>query len=237
MNQNNYPYIICHMMTSLDGKIASGDDTDMLGDYFDLYTLTEDKYQAKAWMCGRVTMQMFASSEPEQLPTQVFNVDDQSYFSNKVSDYYMFGVDTKGLLRWNKNAIKLSNVSEELNLVIIVTKTTPKSYLAYLKEKGISYIVSGEDEIDFELLFRTMKDKLGIEKLLLEGGGIINGSVLSAGFIDEISLLLTPIVANRSKAPALFERSVDDAINITKFSLIELEKLEKDCVILRYKRK
>ncbi|MDO7904818.1 hypothetical protein Q5741_00150 [Paenibacillus sp. JX-17] len=52
------PYIICHMVTSLDGKI--------IGDYLKVeraayfteeYEEIHGRYESKAWMCGRVTME------------------------------------------------------------------------------------------------------------------------------------------------------------------------------------
>jgi riboflavin biosynthesis pyrimidine reductase len=46
---------------------------------------------------------------------------------------------------------------------------------------------------------------LGIERLLLEGGGNINGAFLRAGLIDEISLILVPAIDGASGVPALFD--------------------------------
>lgn len=229
-------YIICHMMTSLDGKIASGEEKDILGDYFNLYMQTEGNYKSNSWLLGRVTMQMFASKEDHKLPEDFEEIEETNFIAEPVSNYYLFGIDTKGILRWNKNTVKFENVDDELNLIIVVTRSTPKNYLSYLRSKNISYIFAGEDEIDFENLFATIKKDFKIDTLLLEGGGLINGSVLAAGFIDEISLLLTPIVVNRSKAPSLFERSVDEELNIKKFTLFDIQKLELDCVLLRYKK-
>ena len=148
----------------------------------------------------------------------------------------MFGVDTKGLLRWSKNTIKLSNVSENVNLVMIVTKTTPKAYLDYLQEKAISYLVAGDNVINFNVLFKSMKENLGVEKLLLEGGGLLNGSVMAEDLIDEISLLVTPLIVNKSQAPSVFERKVEESLNITHYTLTDVQRLEKDSVWLRYKK-
>lgn len=234
--KNKHPYIICHMMTSLDGKIASGEEVDVLDDFFGLYTQTEDEHKCNAYMCGRKTMEMFASKDSHELPESSNEEYENIFISDSQGYEYFFGVDTKGVLRWNSNKLKLSNVEENINLVIITTKNTPKQYLAYLRSKDISYIIAGVDSIDFELLFSIIYEKFGVQKLLLEGGGIINGLVLSSGFIDEISLLLTPIVVNRSKAPSLFESDNESEISINHFELISLERTEKDCVWLRYKK-
>src|SRR5690349_9242740 len=122
MTHNAKPYIICHMMSTLDGKTASGTDVDILADYFTLYTKTEDKLNATAWMCGRVTMKMFSSGQDTPLPKASIMVPDSDYFAPFKTSYFMFATDTRGSLRWDRNTIALSNVTEKLHLVIIVTR-------------------------------------------------------------------------------------------------------------------
>lgn len=234
--QQSRPKIICHMMSTIEGKITSGESVDILDDYFPLYTKIEDMLSVKAWMCGRVTMQMFTTVKSTPLPQRTSSIDDQDFLTPFSGSHFMFGVDTKGLLRWDKNTIKLSNIEKPLHLVIIVTKSTPKEYLAHLREQHISYLVAGDNEINFQQLFISIKEKFHIDTLLLEGGGLLNGSVMAGDFVDEISLLLTPIVVNRTKAPSLFERKVEEPIDITKYKLTYVEKMEKDVVWLRYKK-
>jgi hypothetical protein len=49
------------MMTTLDGKIDSGiKGKDILGDFYNLYSQLEQQLKPQAWMCGRVTMEMFS---------------------------------------------------------------------------------------------------------------------------------------------------------------------------------
>jgi 2,5-diamino-6-(ribosylamino)-4(3H)-pyrimidinone 5'-phosphate reductase len=40
---------------------------------------------------------------------------------------------------------------------------------------------------------------------MLEGGGGINGSMLRAGLVDEVSLLVAPVADGRVGTPALFD--------------------------------
>ena len=233
------PHIICHMMSTIDGKITGGDGVDIMNDeFFGLYTETEDMLQPHtAWMCGRVTMQMFAGKDASPLPALSSQIELTDHIAPHKENLYMFGVDTKGLLRWDKNTIQLSNVTNPLHLIVVVTETTPKEYLKYLQNKDISYLMAGTDSIDFPKLFTSIKEKLNVETLLLEGGGLLNGSVMAADMVDEISLLLTPKVANRGNAPSLFERKVEEPLHITDYSLADVKQMEKGSVWLRYKKK
>lgn len=238
MVNHGRPLIICHMMSTIDGKITGGDGVDIMSDeFFGLYTETENMLPTHtAWMCGRVTMQMFASTEAQVLPVLSRQIDDSNNIAEHESNLYMFGIDTKGQLRWDSNSIKLSNVDTALHLVIVVTKSTPKEYLQYLQDKGISYLVAGNESIDFSTLFTSIKEKMNVEALLLEGGGILNGSVMAADMVDEISLLLTPKVANRGNAPSLFERKVEEPLRVTDYSLIDVKQMAKGSIWLRYKK-
>jgi len=234
---NGKLHVICHMMTTIDGKIASGEGVDILDEYFDLYTKAEDMLpEHTGWMCGRVTMQMFAKDTLETLPETSENNLHEHFIAPHTSTKFFFGVDTKGLLRWKGNTIQLTNVKDPLHFVIIVTKSTPSSYLSYLKSMGISYIVSGESTIDFSKLFLEIHSHFGVETLLLEGGGLLNGAVMEAGFVDEISLLLTPTVLNKSSAPSLFERKGIAQIDTKKYTIHSVQTLEKNCVWIRYVR-
>lgn len=222
-------------MSTIDGKIASGTGVDILEDYFELYTKTEDKLECKNWLIGRVTMEMFAESVNTPLPELDQEITNADFLVENKQQPFMFAVDAKGLLRWKDNTVKLSNVSEKLHLVVLVTNETPKKYLAYLKNKQISYIFGGDKEIDFAKALERISEKFTVEKLLLEGGGILNGSLMSNDLVDEISLLLTPRVLNKTNAPSVFERKTDE-VNTKDFSLFSFEKTEKDAVWLRYKR-
>jgi riboflavin biosynthesis pyrimidine reductase len=147
----------------------------------------------------------------------------------------MVAVDTKGLLRWKHNVITFGDQSVH-SIITVVTHTTPKEYLNYIQEKDISYIFAGENEVDFELVFQKLKQNFQIDTLALEGGGLLNGSVMAADLIDEISLLLTPLVLNRTSAPVVFERKGDEELDVKKYTLLEVKKMENDAVWLRYKK-
>ncbi|HCS78929.1 TPA: hypothetical protein DIV55_04270 [Patescibacteria group bacterium] len=237
MVEQNRPYVVCHMMSTIDGKIASGvKGVEILNDHFEIYTQVEHLLEAKAWLCGRVTMEMFAQGVGTPLPPLTKEVDSSDFIAPYNGSNFMVAVDTKGLLRWDSNMITLSNQPEKEHLIVVVTSQTPKDYLAYLQSKSISYVFGGQEEVDFGELFHKLKDKFHIDRLLLEGGGLLNGSVMAAGLVDEISLLVTPLALNKASAPSVFERRTDD-VDVTKYSLFEVKQMDKDTVWLRYKKK
>jgi len=233
------PYIICHMMASIDGKITFGKingqevSRQVFDDYFDIYVETESSYHAKAIMFGRVTMEMFATKEPVQFSKTVNAIALKDFFPNKPENIAIT-IDTQGKLRWSENTILINGL--KYNLVVTVTKQTAVDYLAYLQQKQIGYIIAGDDSIDFEKLFRKLRSLLGIEKVILEGGGLTNGSIIKQDLIDEISLLQVPVVINNQDTVSVFENKMAK-FEIKEFRLKQVKKLDQDVVWLRYLKK
>lgn len=109
----------------------------------------------------------------------------------------------------------------------------PDRYLAMLRDVGVSYVFGGRDEIDVKRVLRSLTKRFGITRLLLEGGGKINGSFLHANVVDELSLLVAPVVDGSTGTPALFDRAPAKA---RAFELVSVTKRPHDLVWLRYRR-
>ncbi len=230
-------YVICHMMTTIDGRIDSGvKGIDALGEYYNLYSQLEHEFKPQAWMCGRVTTEMFATAVGTALPDSSKEITTEDFYSSQKGENFMVAVDTKGLLRWENNVLTFGDQSKH-HLIVVVSSASPKEFLSYLQDKDISYVFGGEDTINFSIVFNKLKNNFKIDTLALEGGGLLNGSVLDQDLIDEISLLVCPVALNRSGVPTIFERETGNDVNLRKFSLLEAKKLEKDTVWLRYLRK
>ena len=103
-------------------------------------------------------------------------------------------------------------------------------YLGYLEEMEIPYIFAGETEIDVELALFKLKNIIGCERLLLEGGSIINGAFQRADAIDELSLVVAPVVADKHDKPLFMDSTLSD------FELVSAESI-KGNVVMKYKRK
>ena len=81
-----------------------------------------------------------------------------------------------------------------------------------------------------------LRREFGIEKLLLEGGGGINGSFLAAGLIDELSVLVAPVADGSVGTPSLFDRRAG-AGGARALELLAVERRASDVLWLRYRVK
>lgn len=76
----------------------------------------------------------------------------------------------------------------------------------------------------------------GIKRLLLEGGGTINGSFLAANLIDEMSVVIAPVIDGAPAVPSLID-CPPGAKAVRHLKLMSCEALPGNLVWLRYKVK
>ena len=191
------PYIICHMLSSVDGKIDGAALDGVTGD--GEYEATGAKLNGDAWICGRTTMQEhFAEDEPFVSGWNT-PAGARPVFVARRAKSYAISVDTLGKLRWPDSDL------DGDHLVCVVSEQVPEDYLAMLREKGISYIVTGKSSIDLANAVNRLEEHFGIRTLLLEGGGRINGAFLQADLVDEVSLSVVPGIDGHHDIPAVFD--------------------------------
>jgi 2,5-diamino-6-(ribosylamino)-4(3H)-pyrimidinone 5'-phosphate reductase len=119
-------------------------------------------------------------------------------------DSFAFAIDPSGRLAWESNDIDGDHV------VAILSERVSDAYLAFLRERGVSYLLAGAREVDLALALEKIGERFGVRTLMLEGGGRINGAMLRAGLIDEVSVLIAPVADGRVGTPALFDVDGDD---------------------------
>ena len=231
------PYIICHMLTSLDGKVTGKFLEDKKIEYLiEEYYRIHSELKGDAFACGKNTfLEGFIKDNQSDLSkfkdTKINKNED--YIYEKISECKFFAVcfDRKGSLFWKKN-----NLDDDLpqyngsHIIQVMTNKVSVEYLAFLRNLGISYIICGEDDIDLEVCLEKLRMKFGIKVLLLEGGSLINGSFMKAGVIDEISLVQCPITGEKD------DKSLFNEGNIESYSLEELKPL-RNGIYMVYKRK
>lgn len=227
------PYVVCHMTSSVDGRIKV---RRWLADADRHYERIHGELGGDAWMCGRITMQGYADSAdplPEAPADDGAPVPREDHVAKKDAQGYAVALDARGRLDWGAR----NDITGD-HIVVVLTEAVPDVHLRALRAGGQSYLFAGEREVDFALALRKLKALFGIERLLVEGGGYINGSMLRAGVIDELSLLLAPAVDGISGTPAVFDFRGDEADSMGKRRKLDLEtceRLDDGTVWLRYR--
>jgi len=223
------PYIICHMLSSVDGKIDGASLQAVMPD--GEYEETGVKLKGDAWICGRTTMQQhFAERKPFASRSKK-PAGPQPVFVARRAKSYAICVDTSGRLRWRNGDL------DGDHLICIVSERATKDYLAMLREKEISYIVSGKSTVNLGKAVKQLRKDFGIRRLLLEGGGHINGGFLQAGLVDEVSVLIVPGIDGRHEIPAVFDGRSTSTKKAVPLKLQSVQRRPRDTLWLRYRVK
>ena len=231
------PYIICHMLTSIDGKVTGKFLEDKKIEHLiDEYYKIHSDFNANGFACGKTTF-LEGFIKDNNLDLSKFKDEkinkNEDFIYEKISECKFFAVcfDRKGSLNWKKNVLEdeLPQYNNS-HIIQVMTENVNEEYLAYLRSIGLSYIICGKDDIDLDLCLEKLRLKFGIKVLLLEGGSLINGTFMKAGVIDEISLVQVPMNGEKDDKPLFYEG------NIQNFSL-EIVRELKNGVYMLYKHK
>lgn len=118
--------------------------------------------------------------------------------------------------------------------ITVVTEGVSDRYLAFLRSKCVSYLFGGKIRIDLPVVLRKLRAHFGVRRLLLEGGGKLDGSFLTAGVIDELSLLVAPVADGSVGTPTLFDAGGGPG-PARRLKLLSVERRPGDLLWLRYR--
>lgn len=232
------PYLFCHMMTSLDGKIMGNymdlPECEAAGEVFYKIAFGSDPYyKHQGWLSGRVTTDdNFTFYKEPKLDEHADPVPEGDYIAKQTSMYYV-SIDPSGRLGWESDTLVYEDTTA--HVLEVLSEKASNAYKAFLRRLGISYIIAGKEVIDQEIALDKLKRLFGIEKLMLGGGGVLNWSFLQAGMCDEISIVIAPGADGSISTPALFQTkeglTTDTAI---AFTLESAKVCEGNSVWLRY---
>jgi riboflavin biosynthesis pyrimidine reductase len=226
MSQTNKPYVICHMLGSVDGRIKQN----IWGfkDHHKYFEETAEKIPADAWLVGRTTMQEFSSKKKYTIAENV-HLPKEDFVAQQPAKSFAVVIDPSGKCFWDTNMVSTEHVIE------VLSEKVPGGYLEHLRSKNVSYLFAGKDELDLELALRKLHQLFGIRQLRIDGGGHVNGSFLKAGLIDEFSLVLAPVADGTIGAPTVFEAEHGyDNRKATHFTIKSVERIYEDFLWIRY---
>src|SRR3984885_13642677 len=186
------PYIICHMGTSIDGGLhpsrftrpAAGVSVEALSRH---YEAIHDRFEAEGWIVGRKTMAEMARGGERPVAVAAPLPRDPP-LANRNARNLAVAIDPSGRIHYGQD-----NVGGD-HVVAVLGEQVSDAYLAELREDGASYIFAGPKGEDLPGAMAQLASVFGVKKLLLEGGGRINGAFLKHRLIDEFSTLIFPAV-------------------------------------------
>lgn len=218
------PYIACHMMMSVDGRIDCTMTSKLQG--VDEYYAALDALNVPSRVSGRITAELEMADGP-WTPGDATPCGKPGFSRAVEADAYEIVFDTRGTLAWSAGA------GYTRPLLIVLSEQAPAEYLSYLDEQGISWIVCGAERIDVAGVVDIMAREFGIERMATVGGGNINGAFLDAGLLDEVSVLIGPGIDARAGMAATFDGLPQDREPF-QLKLKSVQSYDDGAVWIRY---
>lgn len=225
------------MISSVDGRLQHERYSDMFSGksrdvVVDAYMQQSSAFNGNGWMVGRKSVQ-------ELLFPGTFSHENLSpakstttHIAPKSSPRAAIVVDPKGRIEYSENKI----MGEDI--ITILGKDVSEQYLETLRAKEISYVFGGSDGYNLKEAVDTLYNEFGMEHILLEGGGSLNGSFLKAGLIDELSVMIYPGIDGLSGISSIFEYFGEQGelpAEGQTLELISVKELNDGIVWLQYK--
>lgn len=149
-------------------------------------------------------------------------------------------VDSRGRLPLESRVLRSAG---EIRTIVAVTSQAPADRLEKIRTAGAEVLVVKEGTgyaaavprgVNLKELFSNL-DKMGIRKILVEGGGELNWSLLRLGMVDELTVTVAPKIAGGRLATTLVEGDGFDQMSEgIKLKLERVERKKSGELVLRY---
>lgn len=231
---NERPYVICHIFAALNGHIDGAYLSDPAASASrDAYAQLQGGFDVDAVAYGAVTTKGFVGAQAPALDPCA-DVPAGDFVAPHAERSYYVSLDPAGEIAWGEATFRRRGRADA-HVVEVLTEAAPAAYRAYLRERGISYVLAGAQELDLPLALRRLRAHFGIERLLVCGGGKTDMAFLAAGELDELSLVLAPTVSSEVGVASVFDAMAPGGSDAYAFALAQVERVAGDGVHLVYR--
>ncbi|SHD14734.1 dihydrofolate reductase family protein [Staphylococcus argenteus] len=233
------PKIIVHMTQSINCNITGPYHEAAGNGLLKAYESTNQQFESNALILGRKTIEeAFANNE---MPTLPANPEKYSRKEDFVADteltHFVISIDPSGKAAWTQNYIQY-NDRPEMHVIEVISEQVSDAYLEHLRNLGISYVFGGENsELDLKLVVSKLNSLFNLETMTLSGGGGINWSFFQQDLVDEVSVVIAPVVDDHYNRPNMFDNNNPNRSHVPEaFTIKQLEQLEDDVIWIHYTR-
>ena len=197
------PKIICHIMSSVDGRLLNERWTEPYDGtpataLLQVYASIGRDLDTDAWMFGKNTLRAIFPYK-WSIDGHTISSDYPAVFiGERHSERIFIVADPEADIYFTSSVLRGDNI------LVIVGRNATEEYLTHLREKRISYLIVN-DATDLREGLEAVGREFGIRYVSVQGGGILNGALLADGLIDELSLVLYPGIDGVSGIPSIFE--------------------------------
>ena len=185
------PKIIIHNVISLNGCLTGFEPN------LERYYQIAGRYKHDAVLVGSNTAKAGFEIFLEEIPIEKESDFEkpENFVNNQVPLWII--PDSRGILQNLLHILRQSEYCKDV--IVLVSKKTPEAYIKYLEKRNYYYIKTGEIHVDFKSVLERLYDDYNIREIRSDSGGTLNSILLEQGLVDEISLLISPVIVGKGK--------------------------------------
>ncbi len=216
------PLVILHNTISLDGAM-SGFQIDE-----DLHYKMATALQADAYLIGAHS---FLHASDEIPPEEEGDFLHPGYDHADIRPFLLV-VDSQGRLKGKLHYYrKMSYIKD---LIVLISDSTSRQYQVYLKERHYPFVKAGKEKVEFKQVFQQLKDQYHIDRILTDTGPVLGNALLAQNMIDELSLLVAPMIVAKKDVPKIMT-DLDLESHQISLQTLDCKNLGNNHLWLRYK--
>jgi 2,5-diamino-6-(ribosylamino)-4(3H)-pyrimidinone 5'-phosphate reductase len=139
------------------------------------------------------------------------------------------GIVTRADLKTDSNFLNFGAA----RIVIFTTDQTSKAQVEILRSRGLEVFVHESPHVELKKALYTLKE-LGVNRLMVEGGGTLNFELLRLGLVDQLSMYIAPMIFGGESAPTAAAGSGVARGEAISLKLVYSEVHDDGGVILQY---
>jgi diaminohydroxyphosphoribosylaminopyrimidine deaminase/5-amino-6-(5-phosphoribosylamino)uracil reductase len=120
--------------------------------------------------------------------------------------------------------------------LMATTEASPAAWRAEVEATGAEVLMlpaGPNGRVDLPALLRTLGER-GILSLLVEGGGVLHGSLFGAGLVDKVHAIIAPKIVGGTAYPAVAGTGAARMADALALRDIEVQRLGDDVLITGY---
>jgi 2,5-diamino-6-(ribosylamino)-4(3H)-pyrimidinone 5'-phosphate reductase len=216
------PKVVVYNSVSVDGAIKDFDVN------IQLHYAIAGRLGADALLAGSTTAKTGIEMFMQTVPPEEADDFSKPQVAEEDKRPWWIIADSRGLMQGLMHVHRKSGYAKDI--IVLVSNSTPKAYVDYLKERNYDFIVAGSDHVDLRLALEELNKQYNIKTVMTDTGGVLTSVLLEQGLVDEVQLLIAPEIVGKN-AVNLF-RSLSKSV---KLQLLKSEAVEKNHVLLAYK--
>ena len=120
------------------------------------------------------------------------------------------------------------------DVMMLCAQVTSAEHLDRLRRYHVTHLVTGANQVDLSDALHRLADRFGVRTVRVDAGGTLNGVLLRAGLVDELSVVVAPALVGTAVAHPRHLVDGLDGTDPARLALSSVEQLRHGHVWLRY---